>query len=362
MDWSVRTAQKEDIMKKLSLYLLAFTVAAGALAGCAGKKETKETLPVETELTAADGETDGQSGEESTESPVAAGEGGTVTVTYVKSPLNVPSIVEKDQAIFSDVFRALNYSVAYSDLTTGPEQTQALASGDIQFLNAVGATSVILSASNGADIKIISMYSRSPKAFKLFSKDGSIKTPLDLKGKKVAGPKGTILHELLVAYLKSADLTEDDIEFVSMGIPDSQAALVGGSVDAALLAGPAAYNMEKDGYAVVTDGEGFTDATIVTATSGKFYEEHPELVKTFLTGQKKVLDYMKGSYEEAMAATAKETELTVDAVKEMYDMYDFDMEISDKDIEAMKNTEQFMKDTGMIEHDVDVEGLILNIN
>lgn len=360
-------------MKKISLCILAFAVAAGTLAGCAGKADTKETPAAETAAKAESGEGSSQeAGAESTggsgseKSSVsggkAAGEGGTVTVTYVKSPLNVPSIVEKDQTIFADVFQALNYQVAYSDLTTGPEQTQALASGDIQFLNAVGATSVILSASNGADIKIISMYSRSPKAFKLFSKDGSIKTPQDLKGKKVAGPKGTILHELLVAYLKTADMTEDDIEFMSMGIPDSQAALAGGSVDAALLAGPAAYNMEKDGYAVVTDGEGLTDATIVTATSSKFFEEHPELVKTFLTGQKKVLDFMKGSYEEAMAATAKETELSVDAVKEMYDMYDFSMEITDKDIEAMKNTEQFMKDTGMIENDVDVEGLILNMN
>ena len=39
--------------------------------------------------------------------------------------------------------------------------------------------------------------------------------------------------------------------------------------------------MEKDGYYVVTDGEGLTEATIVTATSEKFYEEHPELVKAF---------------------------------------------------------------------------------
>ena len=50
-------------------------------------------------------------------------------------------------------------------------------------------------------------------------------------------------------------MTEDDIEFMAMGIPDAQAALAGGSVDAVLLAGPTAYNMEKDGYYVVTDGE-----------------------------------------------------------------------------------------------------------
>lgn len=111
-----------------------------------------------------------------------------VAVTYVKAPLNVPSIIEKDKGMLAKNF-GQDTKVIYSDLTTGPEQTQALASGDIQFLNAVGATSVILSASNGADIKIISMYSRSPKAFELFTNDPSITSAADLAGKKIAGPR-----------------------------------------------------------------------------------------------------------------------------------------------------------------------------
>ena len=90
-----------------------------------------------------------------------------VQATYVKAPLNVPSIVEKEKGFLTGAFEEEGIEFDYSNLTTGPEQTQALASGDIQFLNAVGATSVIPSASNGADIKIISMYSRSPKAFML---------------------------------------------------------------------------------------------------------------------------------------------------------------------------------------------------
>ena len=60
----------------------------------------------------------------------------------------------------------------------------------------------------------------------------------------------------------------------------------------------------------------------------------------------------------AMEATAKETELTIDAVMEMYPMYDFDMTIRDSDIEAMKKTVVFMKENGMIENDVDIEALI----
>jgi len=335
--------RRKEIMKKRGIAMtLAAVMAAMSLAGCGAPKN--ETAAAKTEAAA-----------ETTE---AAGEKGTIAVTYVKSPLNVPSIVEKDQQIFAKAFGELGYDVAYSDLTTGPEQTQALASGDIQFLYAVGATSVILAASNEADIKIISTYSRSPEAFKLFGKDDSIQSPEDLRGKKVAGPKGTILHELLVAYLASGGMTEADIEFMSMGIPDAQAALAGGSVDAALLAGPTAYNMEKDGFPVITDGQGLTEATIVVAAAGKYIDSHPEEVKTFLAAQKEVLDTIEGDTEAAMEATAKETELTVDAVKEMYPMYDFNMEIKDSDVEAMKKTMEFMKNNDMIENEVDIETLI----
>lgn len=356
-------------MKKRAMALvLTAALAAMSLAGCGGqsKEESEGTAAVQTTAEAEDGDSktaepaaaDSGQAEEDMTAAILAEENGTISVTYVKSPLNVPSIVEKDQEIFAKKFGTLGYGVAYSDLTTGPEQTQALASGDIQFLYAVGATSVILAASNEADIKIISIYSRSPEAFKLFGKDDSIQSPEDLRGRKVAGPKGTILHELLVAYLAGAGMTEEDIEFVSMGIPDSQAALAGGSVDAALLAGPTAYNMEKDGFPVITDGTGLTEATIVVAASGAYIEEHPDEVKAFLEAQKEVLDAIEADEEGAMEVTAQETELTADAVKEMYPMYDFDMVIRDSDIEAMKKTEVFMKENGMIENDVDIEGLI----
>lgn len=354
--------------KQVMAWTLAMALSAVSLAGCGGANnqelaaESTQAAPgTEEKVSVAAAEPAG--GEDNTPEKdmtgAALAEGkGTISVTYVKSPLNVPSIVEKDQEIFAKRLGELGYGVAYSDLTTGPEQTQALASGDIQFLYAVGATSVILAASNEADIKIISTYSRSPQAFKLFGKDDSIQSPEDLRGRKVAGPKGTILHELLVAYLASGGMTEEDIEFVSMGIPDSQAALAGGSVDAALLAGPVAYNMEKDGFPVITDGTGLTEATIVVAASGAYIDSHPEEVKAFLEAQKQVLDTIEADPEAAMEVTAKETELTVDAVKEMYPMYDFDMTIRDSDIEAMKKTVVFMKDNGMIENDVNIEELI----
>ncbi|MEE1200138.1 MAG: NrtA/SsuA/CpmA family ABC transporter substrate-binding protein [Christensenellales bacterium] len=283
-----------------------------------------------------------------------------ITMTYVTSPLNVPTIVEKNHGIFLETLKESGVEkVSYSEITSGADQTQALASGDIQFLYAVGATSVLLSAANDADIRIISMYSRSPKAFCLFSGDESISSPEALRGKTIAGPQGTILHELLVAYLATADMTLEDVSFVNTTIPDAMSALLGGKVDCALLAGAAAYNTQQSGAHLVTDGEGLVEATICCATTNAFYEKHRDLVEGFLKAQKNVLSYMEENREAALQETAEYLDLDPAAVEDMYAYYDFDPEIRDSDIEAMTSTMNFMLENGMIEQAVDVNALVI---
>ena len=283
-----------------------------------------------------------------------------ITVTFVTSPLNVPTIVERNHGIFAETMKEAGVeTVTYSEITSGADQTQALASGDIQFLYAVGATSVLLSAANGADIKIISMYSRSPRAFCLFSGDDSITTPEDLRGRTIAGPQGTILHELLVAYLARGGMTLDDVSFINTTIPDAMAAMLGGSVDCALLAGAAAYNTQASGAHLVTDGEGLVEASICCATTQKFYDEHRELVDSFLKAQQNVLTFLDENEETALAETAGFLDLDVQAVRDMYAYYDFDMTIRDSDIAAMEDTMNFMLQTGMIEQAVDVASLVI---
>ena len=284
-----------------------------------------------------------------------------MTITYVESPLNVPSIVEKAQGAFAKAYKAEGLDVEYADIVSGADQTAALASGDVQILNAVGGTSLLLSAANGADIKIIGMYSTSPKAFRLFSKNGDINSPEDLRGKNIAGPKGTILHELLVAYLAKGGMTLDDVNFVDMGIPESMAAVEGGSVDAALLAGPVAYKAEKAGLHMVTDGDGLVDATIVTATSQEFYDENPKLVKIFADTQKEILDYIENNHAEAMKMAQEATGLEAEAVEDMYKLYDFHSELTDKDLAGLQKTADFMKNSGLIDTEVDVKALPLDM-
>jgi sulfonate transport system substrate-binding protein len=326
--------------KKTPALVAALALAAAMLAGCAsGPAGAAAQAPRPTTSTSA-----------------PAPKVDKIAVTYVTSPLNVPSIVEKKIGAFSSAFGT---DVTYSNLTTGPEQTAALASGNIQFLFAVGATSVILAAANGADIAVVDTYSRSPKAFMLVTGAHGPTSAAELKGKTIAGPKGTILHQLLLAYLATAGLTAHDVNFVTMGIPAAQAALAGGSADVALLAGPAAYQALAAGDRKVTDGTGLVGATIVDATSRTFASQHPDAVAAFVKAHQAVLAYMDAHPDETVAAAAAATGLSADAVRAMYPEYDFSSTVSAADLADMTATQKFMLANGMIDKAVDIPGLVL---
>ncbi|AKP43889.1 TPA: NrtA/SsuA/CpmA family ABC transporter substrate-binding protein [Clostridioides difficile] len=315
-------------LKKLLIGITILTLATASLAGCA-KKNNGEKLSE-------------------------------INLTYVKSPLNVPSIIQKQDDLFGKEFKKDNIKVNFHEITTGPEQTQALAAGEIDFLHALGGTSALIAASNGVELKILNTYSRSPKGFMILTNNNSIKSAADLVGKKVAGPKGTILHQVLISALDKEGLSMDDVEFVNMGIPEASAALSDGSVDAALIAGPAALKAMKSGSKLIANGEGLVDGIIVTAVSTDFAEKHPEIVERFMKVEKETLEYVNNNFDEAMEKVAKEVDLSLEETKELYAWYDFSLDITDKDISSLEDTQDFLIKNKLQEKKVNIKELIYN--
>lgn len=355
-------------MRRLMALGMAICMGVTALTGCGGsstgaatgaqteqQSQTEKESPEESN--SSESGKDAGNTEENTDTQKAASGIDKLVFTYVVSPLNVPSIIEKNQEIFAKSFEDMGISVEYAEINSGADQTQALASGDVQILYAIGATSVILSAANGADIKVLNMYSRSPKAFCMYSTDDSLTTPESLKGKTIAGPAGTNLHELLVAYLAEGGMTIEDVNYVNMGIPDAKAGLDGGSVDVALIAGATAYQAKQQGYHMVADGEGLIKAIIAVAVRQDFYDANQDVIERFMKAQEEISGFMQDNQEEALKIVAQELDLEEEAVKEMYGYYDFSMEISDEDRDGFQKTADFMLESDMIEEALDVNTL-----
>ena len=83
-----------------------------------------------------------------------------------------------------------------------------------------------------------------------------------------------------------------------MSIADAKAALDGGSVDVALIAGATAYQAKQQGYHMVADGEGLIKAIIAVAVREDFYEKNQDVISRFMEAQDKIAAFMKENQEE----------------------------------------------------------------
>lgn len=286
----------------------------------------------------------------------------TINISYVKLPLNVPSIVEKKLGLFEQEFGKDNIKVVFPEILEGPKMTEALAAGSLDFCNALGGTSAILAAANGVDLKIIGVYSRAPKAFAIMAKDPRIRTVADLKGRKIAGPKGTILHQLLIAALAKENTAIAETNFVNMPIPQATTAMFSGGVDAALVAGPAVPKAVENGARIIATGEGLLDATIVIAVNNVFLTRHPELVRRYLKVHHDSLRYMREHPDEVYRLAAEETGLSDADVRKMYPWYDFNPAITAADRTDLEKTQDFLLRSGLLQQKIDINTIIADMS
>lgn len=282
----------------------------------------------------------------------------TVNISYVKLPLNVPSIVEKKLELFEKEFGKDRIKVVFPEILEGPKMTEALAAGSLDFCNALGGTSAILAAANGVNLKIIGIYSRAPKAFTIVAADRKINTAADLKGKKIGGPKGTILHQLLLAALARDGLTAQEVAFVNLGIPQAVSAMLSGSIDAALVAGPAVPKALENGAHLITTGEGLLSATIVIAVSNQFMTQHPDLVERYMKVHNDSLRYIKEHPEEVCQLAAEETGISLEDVRKMVPWYDFNPVITAADLDDLEKTQAFLVQNGLLTQTIEIKSIV----
>lgn len=272
-----------------------------------------------------------------------------LNITYVTAPFNLPSIIMREKGFLADAMAPLNVVVENPEITSGAQQTQAMAAGKIDIASVLGSSSAILANANGAPIEIIGAFSRGPKAYTVMSNNPDIHSIQDLKGKKIAGPKGTVLNQLLVAALKSENLTLKDVEYINMDLPTARAALLSGKVDAATLAGATAIDAEKAGAKLLVDGDNLISPTTIIAARSEWVKNNPELVKAYFSAHLKAVDFIKNNPEETLAIAAKEQKISLDDAQKQFPMYDFNPLLTAEDIKNLEIDQDFMIDNGMLQ-------------
>lgn len=166
----------------------------------------------------------------------------------------------------------------------------------------------------------------------------NIKTPADLKGKKIAVTRNEVNHMLLIAALDSAGLTEKDITIVDMSADDGGAAFLAGKVDAAVTWEPWVTQAKSGGGNIV-----FTSADVpnlimdtISVMPETLKKKGPAL-KAFMRAVDKGVAYLKSNPTESKAIIAKWLDVSPE---EVTGMLEGDRIYGLKDNETLMGTEK----------------------
>lgn len=282
-----------------------------------------------------------------------------INIAYVKSPFNLQNIVMKEQKSLENEFEKDVIKVNWLDIHSGKQQAVALASRSVDMTAVMNTSSLLMHNAAGIPLRIATGVSHPTEIFALVGKPGASLTITDLKGKSVAGPKGTILHQLLLAALEKEGLKRNDVQLQSMPPQSALAALLSGKVDAALIAAGGIKKAEENGCKVIATAKGLVDVNLVSVVHKDFYDKYPQLVDRVVSVHRKTLDWILNNWDKAVDIGAKAHNLDHETADYLAKSSHFYNTLTEKDIEGMNKDQKFLTENGIMKTPINVKDIIL---
>ncbi|MEU6083068.1 ABC transporter substrate-binding protein [Streptomyces sp. NPDC047108] len=216
----------------------------------------------------------------------------------------------------------LDYRIKWSTFTSGPPLLEAINAGAVD-TGTVGNTPPVFAAGAGSKISVVAATHGHARGDTILVPKGSpAKKPADLKGKSVAVAQGSSAHYQLVASLKKAGLTLEDVRVSHLQPADALAAFNGGKVDAWAVWDPYTSQVlrSKQGR-VLTDGQGVVNGLgfQVAAPGALEDEKKAAAIGDLIERLRRAQDWAHEHPEEWAKVWAKDTklpyEVALDAVR-----------------------------------------------
>ena len=282
-----------------------------------------------------------------------------LNITYVKAPFNIQNMVMKEHSLLEKEFSKEGIKINWIPIKAGLNQVRGMAAGEIDMVAAMNTSTLLIANAAGNRILIVDGVAHPDDTFALMAKP-EIQTMKDLKDRQVVGPKGTVLHHLLVAALKDSDMQMKDVKWVSMNLPASLKTLLGGRSDAALLAAAGVLNAEKAGFHALVCAKGLIQTNLVLAVREDFAKRYPEVVKRVAKVNREALRWAETHRAEAISLGAKELKLDRSDAEKLFEWSQFYTDISDSDRHALEENQAFLLQQKMMTRPVDISSLFFS--
>ena len=233
-----------------------------------------------------------------------------------------------------------------------------LAARSIQFGSTAGAAA-LLARINGTPIRSVYAYSQPEWTALVTNGDSDIDSVEDLAGKKVAVTRGTDPYIFLVRALADHGLAESDIEAVLLQHADGRNALIGGSVDAWAGLDPMMAEAELEQEANLFYRAPDLNTWGVLNVDETFATQHPEIVEAVLAAYERARIWSLENPGELAAILAEAAGLSEQVAERQLERTDLTTPaIGAVQRDSILGAGIALQSTGVIEADVDVEGMV----
>lgn len=282
-----------------------------------------------------------------------------INLSYVRSPFNLQSMVMFERQLLEKEFAADGIEIKWHTIESGAVQSQALAAGSLDIAGVMNTTSLLLANAGGNPLRIATGVSRPARTFALVGAPGGPRSFADLRGKKVAGPRGTVLHQMLVAGLAREGMTINDVQFHSMDPGKAAAALAAGQVDAALIVAGLTLKAQAQGAQVIATAEGLVNPLLAMVVRDPFARQHPKTLARVVRVHREASAWIASHLEEALAIGARVQNLSLEDARKLASWSGYTDTFAPADLESIRADQDFLIANQMMKAPVEVEALFL---
>lgn len=214
----------------------------------------------------------------------------TIKVAYLPTDHSAALLVAK----YNKTYDNNGLNVKTVQISTGSSIVDAVASGDVD-IGYVGITPAMQGISKGVPIKVVGSVNMVGSGI-VVQPNSTITSPGDLKDKKIATPGVSSIQQVLLVYeLQKYNITQKDVDLISINVFNIPSALAAKKVDAYISYEPFVSIAPYRGIGQVlmySDDILEDHPCCVIITREDFIEQNPQELNTFLQIHKNSTEYV----------------------------------------------------------------------
>jgi NitT/TauT family transport system substrate-binding protein len=251
-------------------------------------------------------------------------------------PTTVPAVIPY-VAIDKGFFRQEEIEIDAKMFPSGREALQSLLTKHAQ-LQSVSETPVVHAMLQGNDIVTVATVARHIEAKLIAKPSRGIRSPVDIRGKRVATLPGTNSDYFMYRFFNHYGIAPGDVKIANMSPPDMVVAYARGEIDAYFAWEPHIYYGKKqvpDDSLVFYPGQLYQGRTTVNMNRD-YVHQHPEVVRRVIRALLAAEDFVRWHPEEALEVASKRLNMEPAVYRELWPEQVMRVELDDGFLRLME--------------------------